>query len=362
MMAMDFLYRYVGFISWDTFYFGNSLSSYFFTFFLFLFFLFLFGVAQKLILLRLRIFAKRTLTDIDDILVAIVGTLTPPFYIFLALYVSLQSLILDDFVQKILHIVFVFWIVYQIILALQILIDFVIEKRFSLETHKGKKGVFRLMGTLGKGLLWCLGILVVLSNVGVNVTSLLAGLGIGGIAIAFALKNIVEDLFSSIMIYSDKPFEVGDFIEVGNSKGTVQHIGVKSTRLKSLQGEEIIISNKELINATIKNFKKMEKRRVVFTFGIAYETETEKMKEIPRILSEIFSSLEEADFERAHFKSFDESSLIFEVVYLVTKRDYGIYMNIRQEVNYKIKEIFQEKGISMAYPTRTIYVKESIKR
>lgn len=357
---MNFFYTYLSFIPWENFYFGNSLSAYFSAFLFFLLFLLFFGLAQKFILLRLGSFAKKTLTNLDDTLIAIVGTLTPPFYIFLALYASLQSLILSDLIKKILHIIFVFWLLYQIILALQILIDFIVEKRFSSESSKGKKSVFRLMGTLSKSLLWGLGVLVALSNMGVNVTSLLAGLGIGGIAIAFALKNIIEDLFSSITIYSDKPFEVGDFIVAGTSTGVVQHIGIKSTRLKALQGEEIIISNKELINITIKNFKKMKKRRVVFAFGITYETNTEKMKEIPQILSDIFSSLEDADFDRAHFKSFDESALTFEVVYFVTKNDYTAYMNIQQEINYKIKEIFQEKGISMAYPTRTIYVKDRL--
>ncbi len=358
---MNFLDTYLRFIPWENFYFGNSLSAYFFALFFFLFFLVLFGLVQKYILSRLRTFAKKSLTDVDDTLVAIVATLTPPFYIFLAFYSSLQSLILSDFIKQMLHIVFVLWLVYQIILALQILIDFIIKKRFSSEMNKGKKSIFHLIGTLSKSLLWGLGGLLALSNLGVNVTSLLAGLGIGGIAIAFALKNIIEDLFSSITIYSDKPFEVGDFIVAGASTGVVQYIGIKSTRLKALQGEEIIISNKELINITIKNFKKMKKRRVVFTFGITYETNTEKMKEIPQILSDIFSSLEDADFDRAHFKSFDESSFCFEVVYFVTKKDYTAYMNIQQEINYKIKEIFQEKGISMAYPTRTVYVKEEIK-
>ncbi|NCU41431.1 MAG: mechanosensitive ion channel family protein [Candidatus Moranbacteria bacterium] len=359
-MTMNFLERYLNFIPWEIVYFGNSLFSYFFSFFFFLFFLLLFGLVQKIVLLRLKSVAKKTLTDVDDALVAIAETLTPPFYSFLALYVSLQYLILNEVVQQALDILFVVWIIYQIIIALQIFIDFVIEKRLSLESSKGKKSVFHLMGTLGKGLLWILGSLVVLSNIGINVTSLLAGLGIGGIAIAFALKNIIEDLFSSITIYSDKPFEVGDFIVAGESTGVVQYIGIKSTRIKALQGEEIVISNKELINITIKNFKKMEKRRVVFTFGITYETQTEKMREIPQIFSDIFSSLEDTTFDRAHFKNFDDSALIFEVVYFVMKSDYTAYMNIQQEVNYKIKEIFQEKGISMAYPTRTVYVKNGV--
>jgi len=355
---MEYLESTLPFLPWDEMYWGNAFSEYVWAVLFFALLVVAFGLAQRLVLSRLKVWAQKTATDIDDAVIRIAETLKPPFYMFIAFYFAIRTLEISGLAAKVTDAILIIWITYQVVAAVQILIDYLLEKKIVSGGDKNRKSAIRMLSNIGKGVLWALGVLIVLSNLGVDVTSLIAGLGIGGVAVAFALQNVLEDLFSSFTIYFDRPFEAGDFIVVGSTMGTVQHIGVKSTRIKSLQGEEIVVSNKELTNATIQNFKKMEKRRVVFTFGVTYETDTAKMKRIPSMIADIFSSIENVDLDRAHFSSFDDSSLSYEVVYHVLDGDYNLYMDIQQEVNYRLKDVFEKEGISMAYPTRTVYVKQ----
>lgn len=198
--------------------------------------------------------------------------------------------------------------------------------------------------------------IIVLENLGYNVKSLATGLGIGGIAVALAMQNVLSDIFASFSIYFDQPFRVGDFIVIGNERGTVKNIGVKSTRLQSLQGEELIISNKELTQAQIHNYKKMQRRRIVFGFGVVYDTPVAKLKKILDIVKEITESIDIVDLDRVHFTKFGDYSLQFEVVYFLNSNDYTKYMDIQQEINLKIKEKFEKEKIKMAFPTQTIQV------
>ena len=184
----------------------------------------------------------------------------------------------------------------------------------------------------------------------------MAGLGIGGIAIAFALQNILSDIFASFSIYFDKPFKVDDFIIIGDDKGVVKKIGIKSTRIQTLQGEELVISNKELTESRVHNYKKMERRRIVFVFGVTYETPTEKVKKIPSIIKDIIEKTELADIDRVHFKEFADFSLNFEVVYYLKTSDYAEYMDTQQEINLAMKEHFEKEQIEFAYPTQTVFV------
>jgi small-conductance mechanosensitive channel len=210
---------------------------------------------------------------------------------------------------------------------------------------------------ISKIVLWSLGLLFVLSNLGIEVTSLIAGLGIGGIAIAFALQGILSDLFASFSLYFDKPFRIGDFIVIGSDVGTVEKIGIKTTRIRTLQGEELVVSNNELTSTRIQNFKKMDERRIVTQFGITYETPQEKVREVPGIVERIFGDLEGGRFDRAHFTTFGDSALIFEVVYYIESSDYNQFLNIQQAFNFDLMRRFAELGIEFAYPTQTIYSK-----
>jgi small-conductance mechanosensitive channel len=209
---------------------------------------------------------------------------------------------------------------------------------------------------LGRLVLWSLVLLLALDNLGVNVTALVAGFGIGGIAVALAAQNVFADLFASLAIVLDRPFEVGDFIIVGDLLGTVEHIGMKTTRVRSLSGEQLIFGNTDLLGSRIRNFKRMKERRVVFSFGVVYGTPADRMEQIPGWVREAVESQSPVRFDRAHFKEYGESALQFEVVYYVLVSDYTRYMDIQQAINLQILRTFEEHGVAFAYPTRTIHV------
>jgi len=197
-----------------------------------------------------------------------------------------------------------------------------------------------------------------LHNLGIDITALIASLGIGGIAVALAVQNILADLFACLTISFDKPFVIGDFIIVGDLMGTVEHIGLKTTRIRSLSGEQLVFSNNDLLGSRIRNFKRMYERRVVFNFGVVYQTSYDHLAEIPAMVKKVIGAQEQTRFDRAHFKSYGDSSLDFEVVYYVLVPDYNTYMDIQQAINMSLFRQFEKKGIQFAYPTRTLYINQ----
>ncbi len=208
-------------------------------------------------------------------------------------------------------------------------------------------------------LVWVIAVLIALDHLGVNVTTLVASLGIGGIAVALAVQNILGDLFASFSIVFDKPFVIGDFIVVDTLMGTVEQIGLKTTRVRSLSGELLIFSNMDLLRSRIKNYKQMHQRRIVFSIGVSYGTPLEKIEALPQMLKEIVCAHNPVRFERAHFKGFSAYSLDFEVVYWIDSPDYVLYMDIQQAINLEIFRRFSKEGIAFAYPTQTLYLKKS---
>jgi small-conductance mechanosensitive channel len=196
---------------------------------------------------------------------------------------------------------------------------------------------------------------IILGVLGQDLSGIIVGLGVGGIAIALAIQNILSDAITAFSIYFDHPFEIGDFIVVGDHAGTVTKIGIISTRIKLLQGEELIISNKNLISTSVRNFKKLERRRIVFAVKVTYDTPIEKLKKIPKIIGKIIDKSELAELDRVHFQQFGDFSLDFEVVYYITTGDYNKYMDIQQRINYGIMEEFEKEKIEMAYPTQKIF-------
>ena len=217
------------------------------------------------------------------------------------------------------------------------------------------------LGFVARIILWTIVLLLLLDNLGVNITSLVAGLGIGGIAVALAVQNILGDLFASLSIVLDKPFVIGDFVVVDSLSGTIEHIGLKTTRIRSLSGEQLIFSNNDLLQSRVRNYKRMSERRVVFGFGVVYQTPLEKLKAIKEIVTEIIRKQENARFDRVHFKEYGDSSLNFEVVYFVTDPNYNIYMDVQEAINQEIFRRFEEEGIEFAYPTQTIFIqRESV--
>jgi small-conductance mechanosensitive channel len=208
--------------------------------------------------------------------------------------------------------------------------------------------------SIAKILIWSIALILFLDNLGVKITSLVTGLGIGGIAIAFAAQSVLTDIFCFFTIFFDKPFELGDFIVAGERMGTVEYIGVKTTRLRALNGEQLIFSNADLTSSRIRNYKTMQQRRVVFTLGVTYDTPYGKLREIPDLLKSIIESVEGVTFGRAHFSSYAAYSLDFEVVYYVLSSDYDQYMDLNQQINFKIKEAFERLGVEFAFPTQSI--------
>jgi small-conductance mechanosensitive channel len=204
--------------------------------------------------------------------------------------------------------------------------------------------------------LWAIALLAVLSNVGVNITALIASLGIGGVAVALAVQNILGDLFASLSIAIDKPFEVGDAIGVGPVSGTVEFVGLKTTRIRALGGEQIVMSNAELLKQTVSNFKRQVTRRVVLLFGVTYDTTPEQAAAIPGIVRSIIEGEPQVQFGRAHFKGFGDSALTYEVVYTVLDPNYDLYMDLQQKFNLRLMQELKNIGVGFAFPSRTVYL------
>jgi len=341
---------------WHTEYFNNTVLDYF----LFgLLFVFLSGAifGFKLLLFRkiARYFGDK---KIVEILTSVVGVFRSPFYIFLSFYVALFLLEVPDLLRVLVGVFLILWAAQHVGVIGGKLVDFGLET-YRERTEEKNKAMLRTLGYIAKVLIWFFILLVILSTFGVNITGLIAGMGIGGVAVAFALQNILSDLFSSFSIYFDKPFLEGDLIVVGGKWGTVEKIGIKSTRLRSLQGEEIVFSNKELTSAQVHNYRKMEDRRAEFAIGVVYETPTEKMEKIPDIVKKIVEKEEMTEFGRMHFYNFGDFSLDYLLVYYVKSPDYMVFMDVNERVLLEIKREFEKEGIEFAYPTKTIHLAQN---
>ncbi len=220
----------------------------------------------------------------------------------------------------------------------------------------GRATAVRALAFVAQTLLWAAVLLVLLDNLGVNVTALVAGLGVGGIAVALAVQSVLGDLLASVAIILDKPFVVGDSLAIGEFTGTVESVGVKTTRLRSLTGEQLIFSNADLLQSRIRNFKRMIERRVAFTVGVTFETPITTLREIPAIFEAAIREQPQTRFERAHLKQFGASSIDFEVVYWALTADFKLHMDILQAVNLRIAEEFASRKIDFAFPTQTVHV------
>ncbi len=312
---------------------------------------------KRLVVLRLKAIASRTKTEVDDVFVNILHNFHWPLYFVISAYIAMQTLELPGMVNKLFHYALIIGVAYYATRVVQDLIEFSAKKLIERREKEngGRDGqVLRMLVRIAKWLLWLVAILLVVSNLGFNVTTLVAGLGIGGLAIAFAFQKILEDIFSSISIYFDKPFEIGDFIIVGEHMGVVKKVGLKSTRIEALQGEEIVISNRELTSTRIQNFKKMQKRRVAFNLGVVYGTSNAKLEKALGIVKDVVKKAKLAEIDRVHFKEFGDFSLNFEVVYYLNSKEYNDYMDTQQEINMGIKDGFEREKIEFAYPTQTI--------
>lgn len=313
--------------------------------------------ANRMLIRRLGMFAQSTATYLDDLAIRILGATHPVFILLLGVWAAAQWLVLPPEAAALLARLAI------AVLLLQVARWGDVGIRDWLHHYRSRRSAedaasttsTAALGFVARTVLWLIIVLMILDNFGVNITTLVASLGIGGIAVALALQNILGDLFSSLSIVLDKPFVVGDFIIVDDIAGTVAYVGLKTTRIRSLGGEQVVFSNSDLLKSRIRNYKHMETRRIVFGIRIAYQTGKRQLLAIPGILREAVEAQPQASFDRAHFKAYGVSALEFETVYYVKTADYSAYMDVQQAINVALFERFAEQDIAFAYPTQTVY-------
>lgn len=338
---------------------GNSLKAWITALVVFILSIVILKVFKGVIISKMQKLSEKTKNEIDDMVIAGLGSIHWPFYVFVSFYFSLNFLSVPAWLSSVAYYIFLISIVFYSIKIVERLIDLGARKMVEHREGNGQDvGIVRLMKMSAKIFLWAGAVILLLSNMGYNVTSLVAGLGIGGVAVALAVQNILSDLFSSLSIYFDKPFKIGDFIIVGSDMGVVQNIGIKSTRIQTLQGQELVISNSELTSARVNNYGKMAKRRIVFEFGVTYDTPKEKLEKIPAQVKAAVESQDDVEFDRAHFRNFADSSLMYEVVYYLNSGDYNRYMDTQQAINLALVDKFEKEKVEFAFPTQTVYVKK----
>lgn len=301
---------------------------------------------------------KRTAVAWDDLLVELIPR-THAFFL-LSLAVLVGSTFLDRSATTVL-------VLRKVVVVLGVLqfgrwANCAID--FAVRTHRERKvsadpaavtsiNALGLVARIGVAVLV---VLLILSNLGVQITPLLAGLGVGSLAVALAVQTVLKDLLASFSIILDKPFVVGDFLILGDLMGSVEHIGLKTTRIRSLSGEQLVFSNNDLLESRIRNFGRMRERRATFTIGVTYQTSREKLARIPGMLKAAVEAQEKTRFDRSHFKTYGSFSIDFETVYYVAVPDMTKYLDIQQAINLHIHEQFEKEGIEFAYPTQTIWL------
>lgn len=310
-----------------------------------------------IILKRLKKFAEKTATSLDDFIIMIIHKFVIPLLYVGSIYLGLKYLTFPDYITKIVNIVTLSLVtIFVIRIVISLLEYFLRNYWLKNESMEAVSGTIKVLLPAIRIVVWVIGVVFLLSNLGFDISAMIAGLGISGVAIALASQAIFKDIFNYFVILFDKPFVAGDYVVVGDFMGTIEHIGLKSTRITSLSGEQIIMSNSDMAESRMRNYKRMATRRISFKIGVTYETGLDKLKEIPQLIEQIISSVENAKFDRSHFSQYGDFSLNFEIVYYVLSRDYAMYMDVQQEINYKLKDEFDRRGIEFAYPTQTLFV------
>jgi small-conductance mechanosensitive channel len=334
---------------------GNPLSGWLVATAIALATLTLFWILRSLVRRRFSKLAEATKTLLDDLLMAVLESTRAPFLLIVALWSGSRALQLGTRTQRGVYIVVVVVVLFQVgrwaTTALMTWLAIVRNRKAdSGEALTWLSGI----EWVAKSVIWAIVLLLALENLGVDITGLAAGLGIGGIAVALAAQSILGDLLAAFSIYIDQPFMLGDYLVVDSYNGTVEKIGMKTTRLRSLSGEQLIFSNSDLVGSRIQNFGRLQERRVAFSVGVTYDTPTATVEKIPGIIREVLETQEHARFDRSHFKEFGDSALIVETVYYVLLPAYQYKMDIQQAINLELMRRFAAEGIEFAFPTQTI--------
>jgi small-conductance mechanosensitive channel len=317
-------------------------------------------IAAAIIIRRLEDLTNRTETDLDDLIIQLLTKTKGLFIMLVAVWIGSLYLTLNPPLDG--------WL--RRIVGVGLLIQGGLWATGVVNYFTGRYGkrqpeedpslatAVGILGFVAKGVVWVIFVLLILQNLGVQITALLAGASVGGIAVALAVQNVLGDLLASLSIILDKPFVIGDFIVVGEFSGAVEHVGLKTTHIRSVNGEQLVFANSDLLGSRIRNYKRMEERRVVFTLGLTYDTPSEKLKTATAIIRDVVEGQEKARFDRTHFKSFGDFSLNIETVFFMTVPDYATYMDVQQAINLELFRRFQEEKIEFAFPTQTVHLQK----
>lgn len=340
--------------------FGNTVFRYLLTVVIFIAGMLAIKLIIRRIIKQIKLFSEKTVSTLDDFLAGLLENVGLPLLNFVVVYLALKSLVFPEFYEKALNYCILAILIYFAVKAILEAINYglklyLLKKESDAPLEKSLQGIMLLV----KLAVWAGAIIFFLDNLGFKISAVIAGLGIGGIAVALAAQAILKDLFSYFCILFDHPFKVGDFIIVGDFMGAIEHIGIKTTRIRSLGGEMLILSNSDLTDSRLRNYKLMDKRRVVFKIGVVYQTPLDQLREIPKIINNIITKVKDAAYDRAHFFAFGDSSLVFETVYYVIGGDYNKYMDIQQQINFALIEEFKKRKIEFAYPTQTLYLQKT---
>ncbi|NUQ22031.1 MAG: mechanosensitive ion channel, partial [Gemmatimonadaceae bacterium] len=313
------------------------------------------GAARWVIVRRLSAIAARTVNWADDLVVDLARRTRWPFIVIVALALALPTLVIDPGVQRVVHWVLVLGSMLQLLLWGNGVVSFSVQ-----QYRRSRQGDLTSVATIqGFALLIRIGLaglllILTLDLLGFQITTLIAGLGITGVAIALAVQNVLGDLFAAMSIVFDKPFVIGDYIVVDATEGTVEHVGLKTTRLRSIGGEQVIISNADLLKSRIRNFRRLVERRVMLVFRTALDTDAALAARIPAMLREIIERQQPVRFDRAHLRGISDSALEFEVVYIVLTPDYNAHMDIQQAITLAVLERFRAEGVAVPAVSRVV--------
>lgn len=339
-------------------YLGNSVETWLWALGAAIVLAFVFNFILKRFVRSFASFAEKTETELDDLVSALLEKTSIMLIIIFSVYAATFFLDLTGQLKEFRKSVVVICLLVQVGFWGSGFIDYYVAKKLAgIDVGSGASIThIRSLGFLVKSVLWIVLVILTIDNLGFDPTTIIAGLGVGGIAVALALQNVLGDLIASLSIILDKPFEVGDFIVVDNMSGDVEHIGLKTTRLRSISGEQLVLSNNDLLQSRVKNYKRMDTRRILFSLGVVYETSYDNLVRIPVLIKEIIDTEPKARFVRAHFRSYGDFALNYEIVYFVLTPFFDDYMDIQQNVNLKIFKKFSEEGIEFAYPTRKVFL------
>ncbi|HNZ26412.1 MAG TPA: mechanosensitive ion channel family protein [Spirochaetota bacterium] len=338
-------------------FFGNSIESYIIFIIILLSIMLILFVIEKIVIAKFQTFSKKTNTNLDDLIVNIVKKNMFPLTSYGSFYLALKYLKINALLSKVVSILGLIIFLVNVVNIISKLLKYYIENGSDKNPERSErinilKGIFPAIEII----LWGIGVVFLMDNLGFNISAVVAGLGIGGIAVAMGAQKILGDIFSYLFILIDKPFEIGDYIVLGEYNGNIERIGLKTTRVRSLGGEQLVFSNSDIASSRIRNYKSMRERRVVFSIGVTYDTPVETLKSMPGIIKNLIEKNGGVRFDRAVFSSFGDYSLKFEAVYFVLTGDYKVFAEIQQAINFDILEIFKSKEIKFAFPTNTVYI------